>query len=81
MVIFFGVRIQATSNSMTSLNKRASMVAPYIVNEEAHLFSCTCSCDRGESNCSGHCQIFVTCDTVAECFKCISDCCRDLQIQ
>jgi len=44
-------------------------------------FACTCSCNGGEPNCSGHCQIFVSCDSAAECFLCVSDCCRDLKIQ
>lgn len=47
----------------------------------APIFSCTCSCNGGDKNCSGHCQIFVSCDSAAECFLCVSDCCHDQQLQ
>lgn len=74
--LLFALQTHATT---TNTSPKATIGA--IAEGDALPFACTCSCNRGEENCSGHCQIFVSCDSAAECFLCVSDCCRDLEIQ
>lgn len=70
--LLFALHTQATTSSASSKIKSIEAIA------EANTLplSCTCSCNGGDANCSGHCQIFVSCDSAAECFLCVSDCCH-----
>jgi hypothetical protein len=75
--LLFALHTKATTN-FTGPNVKTIET---IEERNALPFSCTCSCNGGEKNCSGHCQIFVSCDSAAECFICVSDCCRNMEIQ
>src|ERR1700686_611764 len=70
--LLFALHTQATTSSASSKIKSLEVIA------EANTLplSCTCSCNGGDANCSGHCQIFVSCDSAAECFLCVRDCCH-----
>lgn len=72
----FGVQIQGSSNHLPKDSRYGTEAATVISNSAPAPFTCSCSCNGGESNCSGHCQIFGSCDTVSECFACVADCCR-----
>ena|SRR6185437_3744310 len=76
-VLLCALHTQATTRYANPRVKSIAAVAK--ANPEP--FSCSCSCNGGEANCSGHCQIFATCDSAAECFFCVSDCCRSLLLQ